>query len=370
MIAMKIRTFSISRGVRSMLLLLTSAILIAATGCRSVAPASCDYSVTVLGDIHYDDARFHTKEKPGCKPKQQMWKEESPALLAASAAIVGPDTAFALQLGDMVDGYAASYAAHTQMLAEASSILEKTYHGLPLVVVCGNHDVGPNAFKSFMIPWQAKHLASLTTNEVKSTTFGFRHGPDLWVVIDFNSSAGTVDKVAKIFEENPDVRYTFIAVHGPVLPMDVWKVRWFYLGQESTNMARRKMREMLAKRNAIVLSAHVHALEYKDWYGDSGRITEMVLSSVPRESSGKVKPAVPDVISETPDDYGAWLKTAEKTEANARFDALFDEYRPGLKARYAARAVGHHVLRVSDSGVVLEYYGGTATEPTKTFKLR
>ncbi len=55
---------------------------------------------------------------------------------------------------------------------------------------------------------------------------------------------------------------------------------------------------------------------------------------------------------------------------NARFDALFDEYRPGLKARYAARAVGHHLLRVSDSGVVLEYYGRDATEPTKTFKLR
>ena len=370
MITMKKSSFSISWGIRSMLLLLASAILIAATGCRSVAPASRDYSVTVLGDIHYDDARFHTKEKPGSKPKQQMWKEESPALLAASAATVGPDTAFALQLGDMVDGIPASYTTHTQMLAEASSILERTYHGLPVVVVCGNHDVGPSAFKSFMVPWQAKHLASLTTNEVKSTTFGFRLGPDLWVVIDFNSGSGTVDTVAKILEDNPDVRYTFIAVHGPVLPMDVWKVRWFYLGQERMSDARRKMRKLFAKRNVIVLSAHVHALEYKDWYGDGGRITEMVLSSVPRESSGKVMPAIPNVISETPDDYGAWLKTAEKTEENASFDALFDEYRSGLKARYAARAVGHHVLRVSDSGVVLEYYGDVATKPTKTFKLR
>ncbi len=370
MITMKTNTFSVSWGVRSMLLLLTTAILIATTGCRTVAPASRDYSVAVLGDIHYDDARFHTKEKPGDKAKQYMWKEESPAILDASAATVGPDTDFALQLGDIIDGYASSYAAHTQMLAAATSILEQTYHGLPVVVVCGNHDVGPNAFKNFMVPWQATQLASLTTNAIKSTTFGFRHGPDLWVVIDFSSGASTVDTVSKIFADNPDARYTFVAVHGPVLPMDVWKLRWFYLGQESQNDARRKMREMLAKRNAIVLTAHVHALEYKDWYGDGGRITEMVLNSVPRESGGIVYPAVPAVISETPDDYGAWLKTLEKTDANVRFDALFDEYRPGLKARYAAKAVGHHLLRASDSGVVLEYYGGTATEPTKTFKLR
>ncbi len=366
---MKTNTFSVSRGVRAMLLLITSAILIAATGCRT-ATAPRDYSVAVLGDIHYDDARFHTKEKPGSKDKQYVWKEKSPAILAASAATVGPDTAFALQLGDIIDGYAASYTAHTQMLAEATSILEQTYHGLPVVVVCGNHDVGRGAFKDFMVPWQAAQLASLSTNEVMSTTFGFRHGPDLWVVIDFNSGVGTVDTVAKIFADNPDVRYTFVAVHGPVLPMDVWKVRWFYLGQENQNDARRKMRAMLAKRNAIVLSAHVHALEYKDWYGDGGRITEMVLNSVPRESSSNPKPALPSVISETPNDYGAWLKTAETNAVNARFDALFDEYRPGLKTRYAAKAVGHHILRVSDSGVVLEYYGGTATKPTKIFKLR
>ena len=370
MINMKTKTLFVSRSVRSMFLLFTSAILIATTGCRTVAPASRDYSVVVLGDLHYDDARFHTKEKPGSKDKQYVWKEKSPALLAASAATVGPDTDFALQLGDIIDGYAASSVAHTQMLAEATSILEQTYHGLPVVVVCGNHDVGPNAFKTFMVPWQAAQLASLTTNEVKSTTFGFRHGPDLWVVIDFTSGVGTVNTVAKIFADNPDVRYTFIAVHGPVLPMDVWKLRWFYLGAESMNDARRKMREMLAKRNAIVLSAHVHALEYKDWYGDGGRITEMVLDSIPRASSDFSKPVVPDVISETPDDYGAWLKTLEKTDANVRFDALFDEYRPGLKARYAAKATGHHVLRASDSGVILEYYGGTATEPTKVFKLR
>ena len=348
-------------------LLFLASILLAATGCVNVANSHRSYSVAVLGDLHYDDARFHTPESPGEKSKQAMWKEESPAILAASGDVVGDDTDFALQLGDIVDGGTSSFTTHTQSLAEATSLLERTYRGLPVVVVCGNHDPGRGAFKNFMIPWQAAQMAHLATNEVEDTTFGFRHGPDLWVVIDFNEGARTGPKVKKILDEIQDVRYTVVAIHGPVLPMDVWKVRWFYLG--SADEQRREMRALLAKRNAIVFSAHVHSLEYKDWHGDGGRITEMVLNSVAREGGAKT-PAVPAVISETPADYGGWLKTAAKTEANVRFDALFEEYRSGLKARYAANASGHHILRVSDSGVTLEYYGGDAREPTKTFTLR
>ena len=56
--------------------------------------------------------------------------------------------------------------------------------------------------------------------------------------------------------------------------------------------------------------------------------------------------------------------------ATAAIDALFAEYRPGLKIRYAARAAGHYALRVSDSSVTLDYYGLDATSPTKTFVLR
>ena len=50
--------------------------------------------------------------------------------------------------------------------------------------------------------------------------------------------------------------------------------------------------------------------------------------------------------------------------------ALFDEYRPGLRCYFASRAVGHHILRVADSGVELDYYGHAALTPTKTFVLR
>ena len=335
------------------------------------------YSIAVLGDIHYDaqpPERFHAAGKPLNHQRNiMMWDKEMPAILGASASLVGPDTSFALQLGDVTDGSTRDYGAHTQMLAEATAVLKKTYPDIPVIPVCGNHDIlgaGGKAYNDFMVPWLAKEVAGLTTNAVKSSTFGFRHGPDLWIFINFNDANGTVPTVERLLAANPDARYTFVALHGPVLPMDIWKCRWFYLGAESLDKVRRHVRALLAQRNAIVLAGHVHSLEYKDWFGDGGRITEMVLNSVSRSGDKSLKPAEPKVYSETPADYGAWLKTAPTNAANAKFEALYEEYRPGLKARFAASAVGHHVLRVSDSGVVLEYYGRDALKPTKTFRLR
>lgn len=356
--------------------------LVVVAGCLTSSSASDkSYSVTVLGDLHYDAEpleRFHVRggvRADEFRRNVNMWKSLSPALLAASARLVGPDTAFALQLGDLIQGQSASYAAHTQMLAEATGILETNYPGLPIVTVCGNHDIlgrdnAEKAYKDYMIPWQARQMAFLTTNSVERTTFGFRHGPDLWVFVNFNYPKSSFATVEKLFEENPDVRYTFVATHGPVLPMDVWKRRWFYLGESAQDSLRRKMRKLLAERHAIVLAGHVHSMEYKDWYGDGGRITEMVVSSVTLFDSGKPRPVDPQVISETPDDYGAWLKTAPTNAANTAFAALYAEYTPGLKKRYAARAAGHHILRISDRGVKLEYYGGDSEKPTKVFPLR
>ena len=347
--------------------------------------AANDYNIALLGDLHYDAPpveRFHDPANPGpYKRNVAMWEEEMPAMLKASGTLATNNTAFALQLGDLIDGTFRGYEAHTQMLAEATAVLEKAYPGLPVISVCGNHDYfGPapaafidkarKAYNDHMLPWLARQVAPLMTNALTSTTFGFRHGPDLWIFINYNEGDATVPIVEKLLDDNPDVRYTFVALHGPVLPMDLFKYRWFYLGEEKQNALRRKIRARLAQRNAIVLAGHVHSLEYKEWRGDGGSITEMVVTSVSRNGSNKPKPAIPRVVSETPDDYGAWVKDVPKSPYNNQFDALYEEYRPGLKSRYAAWAFGHYVLRVSDSGVILDYYGRDALEPTKSFKLR
>ena len=75
------------------------------------------YSVALLGDTHFDstDAKFyHAKYLSSTTEKRYkahlkehvrnaaMWTERMPSLLRASAQSVTPDTAFILQMGDLV----------------------------------------------------------------------------------------------------------------------------------------------------------------------------------------------------------------------------------------------------------------------------
>ena len=359
-------------------------------GCRMFRCGG-DYSVTVLGDMHYDTfpkERFHSAALKkwsvnGAHPMRlkefernaKIWSGISRRILDASAKCVRPDAAFALQLGDLVQGDCESDRLHREMLAEATGLLEKAYPDLPIISLCGNHDIreGDNdrgsvkAYADYMLPWESKQLAAFAPDGVVATTFGFRKGPDLWIVLDFNHDHRDRAIVERLLEENRDVRYTFVVTHGPVLPMDLWRCPWYYMGYRPAE-ERRAMRALFAKRNAIVLAGHEHTLVMKDWFGDGGRITEIILNTCAGISKGGINPAVPKVLGEDPADYGF---ISEKGPVKPdKLSALYDEYRPGLKRRYVANAVGHHILHVSDDRVELDYYGHDSLVPMKTFTLR
>ncbi len=371
-------------------------VMLAALG--AFAASGDDYAVTVLGDLHYDGLtpeKFHAKyfEKYGrsfsrsrlteFKRNAKMWKGPGKWMLEASGKCVGPDTAFILQLGDLVQGDCGSADVHTQMLAEAASVLEATYPGLPIITVCGNHDIregkfiqgAAKAYDQFMLPYLTGQLAGFRSNAVAKTTFSFRKGPDLWIVADYNHGGRHISDIRDLLAANPDVRYTFFVIHAPVIPTDlspkIKARRGFFLESRKNKAKRRELRALLAKRNAIVLCGHHHTLEYKEWEGDGGRITEMTLNSVIRQSQkADDPPPPPRVVLTSPDNYGDWPTNTVKTAETAALDAVFSEYRPGLKAHYGARAAGHYVLHVSDAGVSVDFYSLNATKPTKTFVLR
>ena len=360
------------------------------------AAAGDDYSVVVLGDLHYDGdtpKKFHSeyiKTLNGAKPQRldefkrnaKMWAGPSRKMLEASGKCVPADTAFVLQLGDLIQGDCESNAIHTQMLAEATSLLETTYPGLPIVTVCGNHDIrqgtssqgATKAYCQFMLPYLTRQLAGFATNAVTKTTFSFRRGPDLWIFADYNVGGRDIGVIKKLLADNEDARYTFFCSHAPVIPSDISAKnharRGIFLGSEKNDRQRREMRAIFAKRNVIVLCGHLHDLEHNVWQGDGGSITEMLLNSVLSRNSTLDNPAEPEVVFDSPAKYGDWPADKERDAATAAIDALFAEYRLGLKIRYAARAAGHYALRVSDSSVTLDYYGLDATSPTKSFVLR
>ena len=366
--------------------LTTSALL---GGCRLLEGEA--YSAAVLGDTHYDDASaetFHAKamadeawkKRHPMRVKEfarngKMWSGPSRRILEASGRTVTPDTRFVLQMGDLVQGDCVDPELHKKMLGETLAFMKKVYpKGLPFLPVCGNHDIrlGDDkndngalaAYEEFMIPYSRAEVGGWACGTVDDTTYGFRSGPDLYVMINFNKARQTMPVVKRLFAENPDVRYTFVVTHGGVLPFDCW-CRWCYLGEPREDDARREMRALFAARNAIVLSGHTHHLELKDAEFPEGRITEMTMNTVQGLSKGGENPAEPANVREGVETYGTIADVLYPD-----YKALVEEYKPHLTRFYHANGVGHARLRVSNWGVWFDYYGRDALEPTKTFRLR
>ena len=368
------------------------------------------YSVPLLGDIHYDRPpidTFHSAfrlrhESDGMfqayrdefKFFSSMWGPDgrSAALVAASGKIRRPDAAFAFQLGDLIEGDCESSEAHARMLSDALALMKRTYGDIPFLTVAGNHDVRQGThrqgefenYRRAICAWHTRELG----RSVNDLTFSFRNGPDLWIVADYNRP--DVARVEKLLSEHRDARYTVFCTHGAVLTNGNRNSRcWFFLGYPqysvatgkkltaaerkkeipAWNDARRRVRRMLAERNAIVLSGHSHQLELRDWYGDGGRITEFVMNSVTRTVKGKDIPGTPVVIGANPSDFGR-CRVNPKLVPNASIDALYAEYESGMKRYYTAEAAGHAELMFSDDGVRANYYALDSLKPCATFTIR
>ena len=79
----------------------------------------------LLGDLHFDSEKYHIApngEKSGHANTirhSNMWKKQSPEMLANSAKILDKSFPFVIQLGDIVEGYAATTEQLCQMLTDS-----------------------------------------------------------------------------------------------------------------------------------------------------------------------------------------------------------------------------------------------------------
>ena len=344
------------------------------------------YSVALLGDTHFDSTdtkKYHAEYLSDTSKARyelhlrehvrnaDMWADRMPRLLKASAACVRSDTAFALQLGDLVQGDCANPLVHRQMLADMVDLSKGTYGDLPFVTVVGNHDIrGTGALKVYdeMMP---RVMAAELKCPVAGTTFAFRQGPDAYVMVDFNAPRPDIALLKRLLAESADARYVFVVSHGPAIPNCAGT--WFLLGGSKYEAARREIRGLMAARNAIVLSGHTHCLEYYDCAFPNGRITQFVANSLwASEDAAKI------VVR----DEGAAMYGRRATVAKGRHGReipkimrtsllrLANEYRPFVKDYLFANAAGHYRLEVSDARVAVQFFGGDATSPTRTFVLR
>ena len=176
------------------------------------------YSVPVLGDIHFDspDTKFYHADYTHSTSERrykahlaehvrnaEMWKERLPRLVRASGAAMRGDAPFALQVGDLVQGDCGNAATHRKMLDDAFALVKEAYGGrLPVVVAAGNHDIRGDIKDDGALNTLEEWLPRTMSNELgisaKETTFSFRRGPDVFLVVDFNRSSSVFSPKARM----------------------------------------------------------------------------------------------------------------------------------------------------------------------------
>jgi len=347
------------------------------TGC---AGNDRKYSVVILGDTHFDTEPADVYHSNYNEPVEwlnrvqraefarngEMWRERCPRLVSRAAELVGPDTKMVFQMGDLIQGDCGSGVVHRKMLDDVMNRFKGDFGGLPFITVVGNHDIrgvdAEQAYKDYMPARMSRELGK----PVSKTTFSFNIGDDVYIVADFNTPDD--EEMEKLLKDSEGARHTFVIVHGPLFPYDSSSCRWFYHGSARDTEIRRQFRSEFARRNVICLCGHTHRVEFADWYGDGGRITQMTMNSV--WSNENLRNYTVD--SEGAANYGT-LRIGTKNDDGtpvADETPLFDEYRAGLRTYSHARSAGSFKLLVSGDRVAIDYYGGDSPDLTHQFLLR
>ena len=346
---------------------------------RATAGDGGAYSVSILGDTHYDATErrvFHSKYRPEIPWKARvcerefarnadMWQSRMPRLVAAAAKSRTDDAAFLLQLGDLIQGDCCDFDLHYRMLVEAAAACRKGFGTLRFVTVCGNHDIREMVTKDGAAAYDAW--------SGKPRVWQFRQGPDAWVVVDFMRP--DPEGIFAALEKAAGARHVFFVTHGPVSPADGWGFYWFLFGEPEWTEQRRRLRRELSRLNAIVLCGHTHHTAFMRWKSREGVLTQFIANSVWTKEEQKDAPCIAD----DPAKFGDLYVHKHVTDAEDEYDgkywrctqkesfALMDEYKDmSIYRRW--NTAGHYRLLVSDTVKMLEY-PGDALVPAREFVL-
>ena len=358
-------------------------------GCASCARSDAEYSVPLLGDVHFDETEwglYHVGWKPrderdaaGRKREfvrnAEMWRERMPSLIAAAAACRTDKDAFMVQLGDLVQGDVGDMRTMMRFYSDAIKACRRGFGSLPFLSVAGNHDVrngGRAAYDAFFPAFHSGELGE----RIDATDFVVRRGPDAWIFADFMRP--DAERLFSAIENAADARYMFVVCHSPLTPVDNWGYYWFLFGKPEDSELRRRFRSLLMRHNVIALCGHTHMVELDEWISSEGRLTQLVLNSVWTTQTL----AVPRKVADDPKTWGDLYVKRNASDVPEEHDghytsrtrneslSLMAEYADGLVRYEKYDAAGHGRLHVSDSAVFVDFYGGDAVRPCKRFILR
>ena len=338
----------------------------------AVTLTAAEYTFTALGDIHFDGKEYHNVPAATRSRKKErernlsMWANgSSDKVLSAAAKATKKDAAFVVQLGDFTQGDADTKELQEKMFTDGFAKVKSYFPDLKLLAVKGNHDVrvlnikgncNEPADKAFL-PLIAKELG----REKISGNYFLKHGRDLFIFYDsFAKDKKGVAFVKKTLEANKDARYVFFFTHLPLLPCCEVNPGWLLHG-------RSKILPMLAKRNAIVLTAHTHRHSFMSVKTPDGTISQMVVCSMGIQWNPKTAPSVKYDKFET-------LKKIclNNKRVSKKSRAVLDEmgnYTVNDFKMYSGHS-SFVIVNVDDKGVTADIYTNDSGKARSTVTLR
>ena len=330
------------------------------------------YDFLILGDTHYDSPDVRAPNitlNPGrakeYKRNLDRWSKTIPSMLKAAGKRSGEQIDFVVQLGDLTQGDCGAQNLQEKSFRNAVAAIRKEMKA-PFYAIKGNHDIrgkgAQDAYINVMIPYLEKMLK--TPPAVKKTGhFVLKHKKDLFFF--FDSIKPDVAYVEKALAENPDVRYVFFMTHLPVLPCAGGNPSWIVFGSPKQNAERQKLLSLLAKHNAIVLTAHIHRSSLFRYQSQEGTITQLSTFSMPTDSATafSMEEHDPNDFFQT-EIYRKALR--EKKGASVVMQDFEGKY---ITRREMSPAAGYNVLRVTDESVTVDLYSGASGKVSKSIVL-
>ncbi len=349
-----------------------------------------DVSFITLGDFHFDRLQYHDMEYVKTRPQdyEQITKEYlnytfniQPAFLQLikKQAAANPSVKAVVQLGDLVEGVSGNLELARQMNLGVVNFIDSFKMPVPWVLVKGNHDVSnspgqPQAWEEVIKPWAAKQVKKDVNDGMY--TYNISKNVQIFVLDQFFSVDKNLPELEMVNWLERELsastaKYKFVAAHQPVIP--VTQRCWHLLAGirrplPDTSTLRDRFLNLLAKHNAIVLSAHMHEYSVLTRATKSGNIVQVMVNSVNRS----LEPPKPKNYTH---EYKGDVWVTEKPDwqpatKDVRFKILAEE-KQHIVSFTKADLPGYAVISISDSKgqVTLNYYNGLSEKPFETINL-
>jgi 3',5'-cyclic AMP phosphodiesterase CpdA len=327
-------------------------------------------SFMVLGDIHYDLLEDHDMDWLKTKPDdlRQVTKEytvytktnwkDFAAILKQKTETITPPLKAVIQLGDLSEGLAGSGQKAEQMAANTMKAIEAVKMPVPWILTKGNHDVtGPGAVEAFQKFYMPMIRQQTRNPEINNASYTYTVGDVQITCLDpWDKTTDMVSFLEKELSASK-AKFKFVAIHEPVIP--VTERCWHTLRKNPEQ--REKLLEVIARNQAIVLTAHLHRYSVVSRETSFGPIVQVMVVSVVKDRN-YLTPS--HVITEYGPSLAENVPDWQPETLEARKTVLTEE------AKYVSYfkqtdLPGYAIIKTDGKKgtVMLEYYAAFGKEP-------